>query len=97
MPLETQEFAFYEQVKIAIRHNLPLVLHIRNAEEQALKVLTKMGLSPYNHIHRPCFTGDIYTLCKWLNFFHASKIGFTNLVTYQGAREIPLNNYLLFL
>ena len=41
VPLEVQKQAFTAQVELALDLNLPRVLHIRGAEEEARQVLRK--------------------------------------------------------
>ena len=47
-----------EQVLLAIKLQLPLVLHIRDAEEDGLRVLEEAGLPGDYPVHRHCFTGS---------------------------------------
>jgi len=98
----TQKQVFTDQLKIALRYNLPLVLHIRDAEADGYAVLQSAGVPPDWPIHRHCFTGDWVTASAWLEQYPGSKIGVTGLVTYQEAgrvrevvRNIPLSRLLL--
>ena len=52
MSVEVQAQAFRLQVKLAMKLNLPLVLHIRDAEEVGLSVLKEVGLPANWPIHR---------------------------------------------
>ena len=99
---ELQKQVFAAQLKIALKHKLPLVLHIRNAEADGYSVLQSAGVPPTWPIHRHCFNGDWPTAATWLEQYPGSKIGVTGLVTYQDAcsvhqvvRSIPLNRLLL--
>eukprot|EP00092_Neocalanus_flemingeri_P020527 GFUD01022240.1.p1 GENE.GFUD01022240.1~~GFUD01022240.1.p1 ORF type:complete len:511 (+),score=143.09 GFUD01022240.1:49-1581(+) len=99
---EVQKQVFADQLKIALKFRLPLVLHIRNAEADGYTVLQSAGVPPSWPIHRHCFAGDWDTAATWLDKYPGSKIGVTGLVTYQEAvrvhqvvRNIPLNRLLL--
>ena len=56
---EQQMRVFREQVLLALRLDLPLVLHIREAEEDGLRVLEAAELPRDWPIHRHCFTGGL--------------------------------------
>eukprot|EP00092_Neocalanus_flemingeri_P001719 GFUD01001836.1.p1 GENE.GFUD01001836.1~~GFUD01001836.1.p1 ORF type:complete len:451 (+),score=137.54 GFUD01001836.1:156-1508(+) len=99
---DLQKKVFYDQLKIGLKYNLPIVLHIRDAEEDGYSVLSQAGVPSDWSIHRHCFTGDWMTASTWLNRFPASKIGITGCVTFSGAtqvhqtvRNIPLDRLLL--
>ncbi len=44
--LESQERSFREHLALAHHHNLPVVMHLVRAHEQALRVLAEVGLPP---------------------------------------------------
>ena len=97
-----QRKVFSEQLKIALKFNLPLVLHIRDAEADGYDVLAASGVPSDWPIHRHCFTGGWEEASEWLKSYPASKIGITGVATYQSAgkvrevvRNIPLNRILL--
>ena len=50
--VEVQAQAFRLQVKLAMKLNLPLVLHIREAEDLGLSILKEVGLPADWPIHR---------------------------------------------
>ena len=52
VPLEIQSQAFRLQVELAMKLKLPLVLHIREAEQAGLAVLKKVGLPRDWPVHR---------------------------------------------
>ncbi|MDD5408767.1 MAG: TatD family hydrolase [Candidatus Omnitrophica bacterium] len=92
-----QLHAFNEQIKLAKDLNLPLVVHSRQAEAQAIQVL-KAAMPVRALIH--CFSGDETFLkeCLDLGFF----ISFTCNITYkkaQGLRDMvkltPIDRLML--
>ena len=60
------------QVILAIKLKLGLVLHIRDAEEDGLRVLEEAGLPGDYPVHRHCFTGsslgELLYYCKHVVF-----------------------------
>ena len=101
-----------EQVKLFERHlqlgiesGKPLVLHLREADEDALAVLRNADLKGKNvHVHcftgSPEFAGQLLELgsTKNANFF----VGFTGIVTFKNAQNVrdaaalvPLDQMLL--
>ena len=81
VPKEIQKKVFTKQLKLAMEHNLPLVLHIRDAEEDGLEVLDQAGVPANYPIHRHCFGGNLEAAFKWILKFPGSKIGVTGLIT----------------
>ena len=59
--LNVQKRAFSEQVSLALRLNLPLVLHIRKAEKEGRQLLQELGVPPSWPMHRHCFKGCYIT------------------------------------
>ena len=62
-----QEFAFLAQIRLALRHSLPLVLHIRDveeardggdAEQDCYRILKEAKVPKDYPIHRHCFNGQ---------------------------------------
>ena len=96
---EVQATAFRAQIHLALRYNLPLVLHIRGngrawagegdlAEEDCYKILEECGVPRDFPIHRHCFNGNWISALTWLSTYPASKIGITALVTFPKAIHI---------
>jgi TatD DNase family protein len=82
---QRQESVFKAQIELALEHNLPLVIHTRDAGDEVLKILseyTSNGVHGVIHCfsENSAFAQDAYAL----NF----KIGIGGTVTY------PKNNYL---
>jgi len=101
---EVQSQAFRLQVELAMKLQLPLVLHIREAEEAGLAVLKEVGLPRDWPIHRHCWNDSWELAEQWLSEFPGSVLGFTNLVSNSNwmgvqAREVvrrmPLSRLIL--
>ena len=81
---------------------MPLVLHIRGAEEEAKELLKRKQVPANYRIHYHCFTGTLKAAEAWLSSYPASKIGLTGLVTFSHAKSVrevasglPLDKLLL--
>ena len=57
--LAVQKKTFAEQVALALRLKLPIVLHIRRAEAEGRQLLQEVGVPPSWPMHRHCFKGKI--------------------------------------
>ena len=74
---EVQASAFRAQIQLALRYNLPLVLHVREqnsrswdgglAEEDCYRILEECNVPGDFPIHRHCFNGEVFSLRK-VNF-----------------------------
>ena len=62
-----QAFAFHAQIKLALRYNLPLVLHVRDveealdggqAEQDCYRILKEANVPKDYPMHRHCFNGQ---------------------------------------
>lgn len=84
-PREDQIRSFEAHVELARRHDLPFVVHVRDAEDELLSILrgADLGERP-GVIH--CFSGDYETAKKYLDlgFF----ISFSGIVTFRRAEEV---------
>ena len=102
VPMRRQVEAFRAQVELALRLRLPLVLHIRGAEEEGRRVLSGAGVPPSWPIHRHCWNDTWEAAESWLQLFPGSKLGVTGLVTsprnralHEVVRRLPLSHLLL--
>jgi len=95
---EKQMKVFAAQMELAVRLKLPVVIHMREAEEEMRMILDKMEKLPRGEFH--CFAGGEefleYILEKG---FYA---GFDGNITYKGAQslrnlihKVPLTRLLL--
>ena len=74
---KVQAHAFRAQIQLALRYNLPLVLHVRGqgrswegcqAEEDCYRILAECNVPRNFPIHRHCFNGKDFQFRK-VNFF----------------------------
>jgi TatD DNase family protein len=96
-PPDAQRAAFSRSVALARELALPLVVHVREAHEEAAAILARAGATD-GVIH--CFTGDRADALRYLDLgFHVSVAG---IVTFKNAdslrdavRAIPLDRLLV--
>jgi TatD DNase family protein len=96
-PVEDQKAAFKWQLEIARKYNLPVVVHVREAFEDAFKLLDEVG---YNQIIFHCFSGGMKEAnMAWERGFITS---FSGVVTYskntelqEVARQAPENLFIV--
>lgn len=83
-----KQFVFLnEQFNIAIKYDLTLVLHIRNAHKEAIDFLKSKNKLPRTIIH--CFTGNKEDLEEYINL--GCYISFSGIITFKNGLDI-LNN-----
>jgi TatD DNase family protein len=83
-PREAQQAVFQEQVALAYRLNLPIVIHTREAEDDTFRILQEAGGTLRGVFH--CFTGDRAMARRALDTgFHLSLAG---IVTFPRATEL---------
>jgi TatD DNase family protein len=95
--MERQEFFFAEQLKLAARHGLPVLLHIRRANDQILKQLRRIRV-PGGIAH--AFNGSMQQAQEYLKL--GFRLGFGGAMTYPRATslrklaaELPLEAIVL--
>ena len=83
--LTWQRDRFRTHIKAAIRSNLPLIIHTRNAAEDTLKIMREEGADKVGGVMH-CFTEslDVALEAIKLNFY----ISFSGIVTFKNAIEI---------
>lgn len=92
---KAQEKAFKEQIKIAKNHEIPVVIHSRNAEKRVIEILEEKNL---NKVFMHCFNGskDLLELAVDNNFL----VGVTTQILYseraqQVGKNVPLHKLLI--
>ena len=96
---ESQIFSFKNHIEAALKLNIPLIVHSRNAENETLKILNeykKENLKILMH----CFTGTnkfAENLLQYNTYFSASGIiTFKNTIELQNTfKKIPNNRILI--
>ena len=72
-----QDKVFRMQLRLAMEYKLPICLHIRNADEDGLKIMSEEKVPSDHPIHLHCFTGCWADCQSWMKKFSRLKVGFT--------------------
>ena len=98
-PRPLQREAFARQVELAIKLNLPLVIHDRDAHEEVLAMVKEQDAGRVAGVVH-CFSGGVSLAKEWLDLGFA--LGIDGPITYpksdmlkQVARAVPLDRILL--
>jgi TatD DNase family protein len=83
-PEDVQQRVFRRQIEIGLAVRKPLILHVREAMLDALRILEEMKSSEYRGVFH-CYGGSIKDVPKILELgFH---ISFTGVVTFQNFKN----------
>ncbi|MCD6310187.1 MAG: TatD family hydrolase [Candidatus Eremiobacteraeota bacterium] len=83
-PRSVQRKIFRAQVKLAKKYNLPLICHLREAEEDFISIIKEEHLpDPPGVIH--CYSSSPEYLDEFLS--RGFYIGFTGIITFKKAGE----------
>lgn len=88
VPADVQRRVFRDQLMLAAKLCIPVVMHIRDAQREALEVIHEARLPISHYVHRHCFTGDMRELREWLDNLPNSVLGITNLLTYPSSHNL---------
>jgi TatD DNase family protein len=84
-PRDVQQAVFREQILLARRRGLPIVIHTREAEEDTFRILAEQSAAEVGGVFH-CFTGDRSMARRALDAgFHLSLAG---IVTFPRAQEL---------
>lgn len=96
--IELQKVIFEEQIKMAIKYNLPLIIHSRDAIQDTYDILEKYKGQVRGVMH--CYSGSLEMAYRFLDL--GFYIGLDGPVTFKNAKEpkrvassIPLDRLLL--
>ena len=97
-PVEVQQKEFINQLRLARKLNLPVIVHDREAHQDVLRILKEEASGLRGVVH--CFSGDLAFAKEVLDF--GFYIGIGGPVTYQNAKglrevvkNIPVERILL--
>lgn len=97
-PAEAQREVFAAQIEMAHRHDLPLVIHTREAWEETFDVLAAVGVPSRTVFH--CFTGGPEEARRCLDL--GAVLSFSGIVSFPSAPEVrdaarlcPSDRYLV--
>jgi TatD DNase family protein len=98
-PRDVQREVFREQIRLARRRALPIVIHTREAEDDTFAILSEEQAGEVGGVFH-CFTGDRRMARRALDLgFHVSLSGivtFPRSVELQHvAREVPIDRLLI--
>lgn len=95
-PRDVQKQVFEAQLQIAVKHNMPIIVHCRDATQDTMELLQKY--KPQGVMH--CFSGSVETAQEVLRL--GMYIGFTGAITFKSARKslqalaaVPMDRLLL--
>ena len=77
-----QKNVFEEQIKVALEHNLPVIVHDRDAHGDTLEILKKY--KPRGVVH--CFSGSVEMAREILKI--GMSLGIGGVVTFKNAKNI---------
>jgi len=84
-PRDVQQEVFRQQIRLAKRRGLPIVIHTREAEEDTFRILIEENAHEVGGVFH-CFTGDRAMAQRVLDLgFHLSLAG---IVTFPRATEL---------
>ena len=98
-PRDVQQAVFREQIRLARRRQLPLVIHTREAEDDTFRILAEESVGEVGGVFH-CFTGDRAMARRALDVgFHLSLAGIVTfpraLELHEVAKLVPLDRLLI--
>jgi TatD DNase family protein len=97
-PRDQQRMAFRQQIRLAIKLDMPIVVHDRDAHADVLRILQEEGAQRVGGVLH-CFSGSLDMALRGLEM--GFLISFAGPITYGGekkqeiARKIPLDKILI--
>lgn len=84
-PREVQIHSFRGHIRLAKKLDLPLVIHVRDAHEDTIRVLREEGEEHIKAVIH-CFTGDYKTAKRYIEM--GFYISFSGIVTFKNADDV---------
>jgi TatD DNase family protein len=98
-PHDVQRRVFMDFINLARQTRLPLVVHERDAAQDAAELLRSQGNGDLRGVIH-CFTGDYEAACAYLDL--GFYLSFTGIITFKNAeplravaRQVPLERMLV--
>ena len=86
-PRDIQKQVFARQIKLAVKLNLPIVIHTREAEDDTIEII-KENMPKEHKFHVHCYT-DSWKLPEFvLANYPNSFFGFTGVLTFKKSEDI---------
>lgn len=83
--IENQKFWWLEQWKLAQKHNLPLVIHTRDARDATIDFIKKHNI---NRCVMHCYSEDLDMARELMAFSDTIYFSFSGILTYKNAQKI---------
>jgi TatD DNase family protein len=83
-PADDQKSVFAEQIALALRHDLALVIHTREAWDDTFEILNDVGVPERTVFH--CFTGGVDEARRCVDL--GAMVSFSGIVTFPSAPEL---------
>lgn len=83
-PIEAQREVFAAQISLALRRDLPLVIHTREAWDDTFGILDEVGVPERTVFH--CFTGDAAMARRCLDL--GARLSFSGIVTFPSSDDL---------
>ncbi len=97
--LSFQKVAFELQIKLAKKHQLPIVIHVRDSFNEAIEIVEKLNNESLSGVFH-CFTGNIQEAERIINLENF-YLGIGGVVTFKNGginkiiNQISLDNIIL--
>jgi len=96
---ETQRILFFEMTELALKYNLPVIIHTRDAHEDTLRYIKESGVKKAI-VH--CFSEDYAFAQELMEYSDEIFFSFSGIVTYpkavkirETAKLLPLSKILI--
>ncbi len=96
---ETQRVLFFAMTELALKYNLPIIVHTRDAREDTLRYIKESGIKKAI-IH--CFSEDYVFAQELMEYSDQIYFSFSGIVTYkkslavqEAAQLLPLSKLLI--
>lgn len=85
-PKEAQDEAFSKQLELAIKHELPVIIHSRDADEDMIRILKKYApqMKAKGVIHSFTSGEELAKQALELGFY----LGFNGIITFKNAQNV---------